>query len=95
MANNRLYIRCRNCGQTLFLAKHFSDPWSLRCDLMDVQMFFNEHYACENEFDYGDETATDFNQFHLVTAYGYGYPKIKNYFITNDSRFFTKVSGGD
>lgn len=27
MANNRMYIRCRGCGEELYLGKHFGDCW--------------------------------------------------------------------
>lgn len=96
MANNRLYIRCRNCGQTIFLAKHFSTPWDLRRNSEDIQEFFNQHYACENEFDYGDDNECYFeNSFQLVTEFGDGYPKITDGFLTEDNRFFTRVKGSE
>lgn len=93
MANNRLYIRCRNCGQTIFIAKHFSTPWSLRCKSDYIQEFFNQHYACEDEFNYGDDNECYFeNSFQLVTEFGYGYPKIEESFGTRDGRCFTRVT---
>ena len=27
MANNRIYLRCKACGKTLFLGKHFCEGW--------------------------------------------------------------------
>ena len=56
MANNRIYLRCRKCGQTLFLGKNFGAEWfwtdyehtgHLEDKLND---FFLEHCFCDNEY---------------------------------------------
>ena len=51
MANNRMYIKCRVCGEEICLAKHFGNEWGL-CSMpindksfeerMDA--FFRKHY---------------------------------------------------
>ena len=51
MANNRMYIKCRVCGEEICLAKHFGGEWGV-CSFpingksfeerMDV--FFRKHY---------------------------------------------------
>lgn len=30
MANDRLYIRCNECGELLFVGKHFGGAWDVR-----------------------------------------------------------------
>lgn len=29
MANDRLYIKCNDCGELLFVGKHFGGPWDV------------------------------------------------------------------
>lgn len=89
MANNRLYLRCCNCGQTKFLAKHFSGPWSIRCKPEDIIEFMEWHYSCDNEFGFGDDDSW-FNQFELVSEMGQGYPEIIEE-KEIDSKYYTKV----
>ena len=89
MANNRLYLRCCNCGQTKFIAKHFSGPWSVRCEPEDIIEFIEWHYSCDNELGFGDEDSW-FNQFELVSEMGQGYPEIIEEKII-DSKYYTKV----
>lgn len=30
MANNRLYLRCKNCGKSMLVAKNFGGEWDYR-----------------------------------------------------------------
>ncbi len=54
MANNRLYIRCKNCGKKLFIGKHFVDGWYVGNynENYDkkfgeaINNFHNEHLQC-------------------------------------------------
>lgn len=54
MANNRIYMRCRSCGETLFLGKGYLDGYSyqnyhgktLERELND---FYGSHAYCEKE----------------------------------------------
>lgn len=39
MANNRLYIHNTETGETLMIAKSFSDGWELRCTKKAIQSF--------------------------------------------------------
>lgn len=51
MANNRIYIRCKNCGEALFLGKKFGEAYyyvnyhgsTLEKDLND---FYEKHDWC-------------------------------------------------
>jgi len=45
MANNRLYIRCKCCGKTVFIGKHLAG--ALHVD-KDVSYRLNEFYATHN-----------------------------------------------
>ena len=53
MANNRLYIRCKQCGDVICIGKHFCDP--LHLSIYDdvpfedrLNEFYHEHYYCQN-----------------------------------------------
>ena len=50
MANNRLYIRCRQCGQTVFIGKHFGGSLSTGCvDIVQsLNEFYDKHFYCGN-----------------------------------------------
>lgn len=54
MANNRLYIKCDECGELFFLGKHFGGAWDIvNYDelpfLTKLNMFFEKHYLiCHN-----------------------------------------------
>lgn len=62
MANNRLYIKCNVCGETLFIGKSFGggfyyhnygdDPRSLAEKLND---FYDRHAYCSVGDTWGDE----------------------------------------
>lgn len=58
MANNRIYIRCKKCGECLFLGKHFNAEYYWQnyskeeVHLEDkLNDFFEKHCWCEEEFD--------------------------------------------
>lgn len=91
MANNRLYIRCCNCGETMFLAKHFLGPWDCRYKDKDLREFIENHFVdCIEDYKkYGDEDSW-FNQLELVTDFGEGFPKIIENEIIN-GKYYTKV----
>lgn len=51
MANNRIYLRCRGCGNVLFLGKSYLDGFYYPCNT-DVSLerqlndFYEEHNYC-------------------------------------------------
>lgn len=57
MANNRIYLRCKGCGETLFLGKCFGDGYfwhdyyeGKKGSLADqLNRFYDEHTWCEKE----------------------------------------------
>lgn len=77
MANNRLYIRCKQCGALCFLGKHFGENWNFDKDKQgkELEKFFFEHCFCEDSV-YADQP---FNSFELVSEFGQGYPRIIKY----------------
>ena len=52
MANNRIYLKCKACGETLYLGKHFVTPffWDAYGSgkhLEDVlNEFYDKHFLC-------------------------------------------------
>lgn len=71
MANDRLYIRCRQCGATKFLSKHCLTPWYIRPEkLEEINKFFEEHWFCEKA-----KYNTAPNSFELVSEMGDGFPE--------------------
>ena len=49
MANNRLFLRCRACGEEVLVAKHFVGEWGVFSpphDKLDDRLddFFRKHY---------------------------------------------------
>lgn len=47
MANNRLYLRCKQCGKVIVLGKHFGGSLTVSQDLENrLQDFFIEHCYC-------------------------------------------------
>lgn len=53
MANNRIYLRCKACGETFFLGKRFSDGYSCEhaynkeLDMKTaLNLFYSRHEAC-------------------------------------------------
>jgi hypothetical protein len=54
MASNRGYLRCKNCGKTIYLSKNFGDAYYISLDrLNELNQFFNDHAFCGG----GDEIA--------------------------------------
>lgn len=48
MANNRLYIRCKQCGETLAIGKHFNDAMYTYGDITEhLNRFYEKHYYCQ------------------------------------------------
>lgn len=47
MANNRLYLRCRNCGEDLYLDKNFGDPYFITEEKRkEINQFLENHAFC-------------------------------------------------
>ena len=52
MANNRMYLRCKACGEEFYLGKHFMNGWYYenyhRDSSLEKQLneFYNEHIYC-------------------------------------------------
>lgn len=55
MANNRMYLRCRACGEKFFLGKHFCRNWYLE-NYREIEggsiqeqlnKFYSEHIYCK------------------------------------------------
>lgn len=47
MANNRLYIRCKGCGESIMITKNFGEPYCLDKDeVKKLNSFFSEHAFC-------------------------------------------------
>lgn len=47
MANNRLYLRCKNCGEELYLDKNFGEPYQITEEkLKEINQFFEDHAFC-------------------------------------------------
>lgn len=64
MANNRLYIRCLNCGELVFVSKNFGMPWQIfESDLPRLNKFFEEHAWCGGK---DSLTHADGGDFELV-----------------------------
>ena len=53
MANNRLYIRCKQCGETFYLAKHFGGSLNTTDydgDFLDrLNDFWEKHCYCQSD----------------------------------------------
>lgn len=48
MANNRLYLCCLNCGETLFLDKNFGEQYYISDDRRkEINRFLEEHAFCK------------------------------------------------
>ena len=47
MANNRMYLRCTECGSTLYLTKLFGGEWNWYFNeekIREINEFFFEHF---------------------------------------------------
>lgn len=56
MANNRMFLRCRKCGETLLFGTNFGREWLCthyeQGHLEDkLNKFFFEHCFCDKEYD--------------------------------------------
>lgn len=57
MANNRIYLRCKNCGKGFFLGKCFgwqygtSEAYYKHGFINELNKFYSEHCGCVNEED--------------------------------------------
>ena len=54
MANNRLYIRCKQCGACVFIGKHFGGTLKTSIDsetfVNALNDFYHEHCYCQNDY---------------------------------------------
>ena len=70
MANDRLFLRCRQCGKTIGISKHFISPWYIdKRNLDAINEFLDEHCFCSNS-----KYDVPYNSFDLVTECGEGFP---------------------
>lgn len=47
MANNRLYIRCKQCGKSVFIGKHFADTLKVDEHVQErLNDFYSKHFYC-------------------------------------------------
>lgn len=52
MANNRMYLRCRKCGDAIMLSKTFLTPLNyagISCSKKEIDSFLSEHAWCYKE----------------------------------------------
>ena len=51
MANNRMYIRCKHCGDILLIGKTMSNGYYISNEnlLRDLNDFYDEHNWCNNK----------------------------------------------
>jgi len=56
MANNRMYIRCKECGEILFIGKTMSDGYYLSNENIynDLNSFYEQHNWCSKEKNLSD-----------------------------------------
>lgn len=53
MANNRLFLRCRNCGAKIMIGKHLMDSWAYYDPYelgLKINDFFEKHTWCEDGY---------------------------------------------
>ena len=62
MANNRMWIRCKACGDGHFFAKSMGGPWYQWVGSVDEE-FFAEHQACSG--DPSDDTGFELAYEHM------------------------------
>lgn len=69
MANNRLIIFCRGCGEGVAFAKHLGGEWytdpRASCDNLDD--FFTSHHACDFSITNGVANVPPEMNFSLAT----------------------------
>ena len=95
MANERMYLYCRNCGSRLYLGKHlcsafyFSTNYAERIG-EELEKFYSDHAYCDGEF-YKSEYAERVDE-----RYKTYYDGISNFGIVYESSdIFMKLTGGD
>lgn len=54
MANNRMYLRCKHCGEILFLGKTYSSGYyydNYNKESLEIKLnnFYDKHNFCQNE----------------------------------------------
>lgn len=56
MANNRMYLRCKQCGEILFLGSTMRDGYSLENKNIynDLNNFYSQHNWCSKEKNMSD-----------------------------------------
>ena len=56
MANNRMYIRCKQCGEILFIGKTMSNGYYLSNENIcnDLNCFYSQHNWCSKEKNMSD-----------------------------------------
>lgn len=59
MADNRMWLKCRECGDKVLLGKCFSGRYGMFHTEKEIDEFFNKHIGCEpweNQFELEYET---------------------------------------
>lgn len=47
MANNRLYMQCKYCGEDIYIGKNFGEPYYISDEkLKEINQFFEGHAYC-------------------------------------------------
>ena len=70
MANNRMWIRCKCCGEFVGIGKHLAGPWYVPNEHLNKTLddFFSKHAWCENtDSPFYDEKYSHSNMFELTT----------------------------
>ena len=75
MANNRLYIGCRECAEWLYLDKHFGQEFSItEKKLEELNEFMERHAYCGHHgaisFELFDECTDDTKTWTYYMRYG-------------------------
>lgn len=60
MANDRLILKCKTCGEEMLIAKHFGDPWDMRNVEAVPEFMLNHNLLC-----FYDNPADSNNQFQI------------------------------
>lgn len=63
MANNRMILRCRACGEQIVLAKNFGAEWYSHASQQRLDSFFAEHNICGLDLPKGEKWD---HQFELI-----------------------------
>ena len=82
MANNRLYLRCKNCGQSMLVAKNFGGEWDYRNANKIPEFLINHNFMCYWDCD-------DVIQWEFIEE-----SKIESY-TENGDKLFIKTKVGD